>query len=227
MKILACDTSSSVCAVGVFENDKLISKNELDNGKTHSENFMPLVEKSLREANLNLSDIDYLSVVIGPGSFTGIRIGVASCKAMAEVAKIKMISLYSLEVLAANEYGKGRNICALIDARNNQAYCGIFDEKLNKKEEFMADDINVCLDRIKEYDDIIFVGDGSIIHKELIENVLENKNIKFSDNNKQKAESLGIVSNKKAEKEDYVMADDIIPVYLRKSQAERMKDKKE
>lgn len=227
MKILACDTSSSVCAVGVFENDKLISKNELDNGKTHSENFMPLVEKSLREANLNLSDIDYLSVVVGPGSFTGIRIGVASCKAMAEVAKIKMISLYSLEVLAANEYGKGRNICALIDARNNQAYCGIFDEKLNKKEEFMADDINVCLDRIKEHDDIIFVGDGSIIHKELIKNVLESKNIKFSDNNKQKAESLGIVSNKKAEKGDYVMADDIIPVYLRKSQAERMKDKKE
>lgn len=227
MKILACDTSSSVCAVGVFENDKLISKNELDNGRTHSENFMPLVEKSLREANLNLSDIDYLSVVVGPGSFTGIRIGVASCKAMAEVAKIKMISLYSLEVLAANEYGKGRNICALIDARNNQAYCGIFDEKLNKKEEFMADDISVCLNRIKEYDDIIFVGDGSIIHKELIKNVLENKNIKFSDNNKQKVESLGIVSNKKAEKGDCVMADDIIPVYLRKSQAERMKDKKE
>lgn len=108
MKILACDTSSSVCAVGVFENDKLIIKNELDNGKTHSENFMPLVEKSLREVNLKLADMDYLSVVVGPGSFTGIRIGVASCKAMAEVANIKMISLYSLEVLARNEYGKGK-----------------------------------------------------------------------------------------------------------------------
>lgn len=227
MKILACDTSSSVCAVGVFENDKLISKNELDNGKTHSENFMPLVEKSLKDANLKLADMDYLSVVVGPGSFTGIRIGVASCKAMAEVAGIKMISLYSLEVLAANEYENGRNICTLIDARNNQVYCGIFDDKLNKKEEFMADDINVCLDRIEEYDDIIFVGDGSIVHKDLIEKNLNNKNIKFSDSNKQKAESLGIVSNKKVENGDYVIADDIIPVYLRKSQAERMKDKKE
>lgn len=212
---------------GVFENDKLVVKNELDNGKTHSENFMPLVEKSLNEANFKLSDMDYLSVVVGPGSFTGIRIGVASCKAMAEVAKIKMIPLYSLEVLAANEYENGKNICALIDARNNQVYCGIFDDKLNKREEFMADDINVCLDKIKEYDDMVFVGDGSIVHKEIIEKVLENRNIRFSDNNKQKAESLGIVSDKKAKNGDYMVADDIIPVYLRKSQAERMKDKKE
>lgn len=227
MKILACDTSSSVCAVGVFENDKLIIKNELDNGKTHSENFMLLVEKSLSEVNLKLADMDYLSVVVGPGSFTGIRIGVASCKAMAEVANIKMISLYSLEVLAANEYGKGKNICALIDARNNQVYCGVFDESLNKKEEFMADDINVCLEQIKKYDDIIFVGDGSIVHKENIGKVLSDRNVMFSDNNKQRAESLGIVSNKKIENGEFVTADEIIPVYLRKSQAERMKDKKE
>lgn len=227
MKILACDTSSSVCAVGVFKNDKLISKNELDNGRTHSENFMPLVEKTLKESNLSLADIDTISVVVGPGSFTGIRIGVASCKAMAEVAGKKMLALYSLEVLAANEYRKEKNVCALIDARNNQVYCGIFDENLNKKEEFMADDISVCLEKISKYDDIIFVGDGSIIHREIIENNLKNRNIEFSKNNKQSAYGLGIASNKKAENVEFITPDEIIPVYLRKSQAERMKDKKE
>lgn len=223
MKILACDTSSSVCAVGVFENDKLINKNELDNGKTHSENFMPLVEKTLRDADLSLVDIDYVATVVGPGSFTGIRIGVASCKAMAEVASKKMISLYSLEVLAANEYKKGKNICALIDARNNQVYCGIFDENLDKKEEFMADDIGVCLENLSKYDDIVFVGDGSVIHQEQIEKLFKNKNIEFSKNNKQNADGLGIASNKKVENVEFVSADEIIPVYLRKSQAERMK----
>lgn len=223
MKILACDTSSSVCAVGVFENDKLIGKNELDNGKTHSENFMPLVEKTLKESNLSLADIDAIAVVVGPGSFTGIRIGVASCKAMAEVAEKKMISLYSLEVLAANEYGKEKKICALIDARNNQVYCGIFDENLNKKEEFMANDIEKCLENVNKYDNIIFVGDGSIIHKELIEKIFKSKNIEFSKSNKQTAVGLGIASNQKAENVEFTTADEIIPVYLRKSQAERMK----
>lgn len=227
MKILSCDTSSSVCAVGVFENDKLINKNELDNGKTHSENFMPLVEKTLEESNLTLTDIDYIGVVVGPGSFTGIRIGVASCKAIAEVTRKKMIALYSLEVLAANEYEKGKNICALIDARNNQVYCGFFDEKLNKKEEFMADDIQDCLEKLIQYDDIIFVGDGSIVHKEIIEEKFKNRTIEFSKNNKQTADSLGIIANKKVENVEFVLPDEIIPVYLRKSQAERMKDKKE
>ena len=227
MKILGCDTSSSVCAVGVFENDKLINKNELDNGKTHSENFMPLVEKTLDESNLTLTDVDYIGIVVGPGSFTGIRIGVASCKAIAEVARKKMIALYSLEVLAANEYEKGKNICTLIDAKNNQVYCGIFDENLNKKEEFMADDIERCLENVSKYDNIVFVGDGSIIHKELIEGIFKNKNIEFSKNNKQTADGSGIVSKKKADNGEFVLPDEIIPVYLRKSQAERMKDKKE
>ena len=73
MKNLVTDTSSSVCSVGLFEDDKLIVKNELDNGKTHSENFMPLVEKTLNDASMTLDDLDYIAVVVGPGSFTGIR----------------------------------------------------------------------------------------------------------------------------------------------------------
>lgn len=66
MKFLVADTSSSVCGVGVFEDNKILSIKELDNGKTHSENFMPLVEKSLQEANLDLNDINYIGVVVGP-----------------------------------------------------------------------------------------------------------------------------------------------------------------
>ncbi|MGN1330427.1 MAG: tRNA (adenosine(37)-N6)-threonylcarbamoyltransferase complex dimerization subunit type 1 TsaB [Clostridia bacterium] len=224
MKILACDTSSSVCSVGVFDDDKLIAENEIDNGKTHSENFMPLVKKSLEDANLKLSDIDCFSVVVGPGSFTGIRIGVASLKAMAEVGNSKVVSVYSLEVLAANEYKKGRNICSMIDARNNQVYCGIFNEELDKLDEFMADDISACLENIKKYDNIVFVGNGSILHLDLIKEFFKDKNIEFSVNNKQNARSLGIISCKKARKGEYGTADTVVPVYLRKSQAERMKN---
>ena len=117
---------------GLFEDDKLIKENVLDNGRTHSENFMPLVKKTLEDANVSLDEIDYMGVVVGPGSFTGIRIGIASCKAMAEVKNIKIIPITSLESLAANEKGNSDIICSMIDARNNQVYCGIFNRDLKK-----------------------------------------------------------------------------------------------
>lgn len=224
MKILVADTSSSVCAVALFENEILISENMLDNGRTHSENFMPLVEKTLKDAKLELKDIDIIGVVVGPGSFTGIRIGIASCKAMAEVMNIKMVSVTSLESLACNEIGEASVICSMIDARNNQVYCGIFDKDIIKKEDYIADDISTVLEKLQKYDDIIFVGDASVLHREMIKNVLVNKKIRFSGKNKQNAHSLGIIVSRKAENGEFVSSDNIIPVYLRKSQAERMKN---
>lgn len=226
MKNLVTDTSSSVCSVGLFEDDKLIVKNELDNGKTHSENFMPLVEKTLNDANITLADLNYITVVVGPGSFTGIRIGVASCKAMAEVKNLKVVPIISLDSLATNEIEKSKVICSMIDARNNQVYCGIYDENINKLEEYLADDIDNVLKVLKKYDDILFVGDGAVLHRERINEKLEEKSIYFSEKNKQNAESLGIIAYKKINKNEFVDADSVVPVYLRKSQAERMKDAK-
>ena len=226
MKNLVTDTSSSVCSVGLFEDDKLIVKNELDNGKTHSENFMPLVEKTLNDANMKLDDLDYITVVVGPGSFTGIRIGVASCKAMAEVKNLKVVPIISLDLLATNEIGKSKVICSMIDARNTQVYSGIYDEKINKLEEYLADDIENVFVVLEKYDDISFVGDGAVLHRERISEKLTGKNIKFSENNKQNAESLGIIAYKKINENEFVDADSVVPVYLRKSQAERMKDAK-
>lgn len=226
MKLLCADTSSSVCAVGIFEDDKLIKENTLDNGRTHSENFMPLVEKTLNDANLTLDDIEAIGVVVGPGSFTGIRIGVASCKAMSEVKNIKVIPIISLESLAANEYGKNKKICSMIDARNSQVFCGIFNENIEKIEEYMADDINNVLEKISKYDNVIFVGNGTCVNKEKIVEAFKSKNIEFSDNNSQNADSLGIIAYKKAQKSEFISADELIPVYLRKSQAERMKNEK-
>ena len=227
MKNLVTDTSSSVCSVGLFEDDKLIVKNELDNGKTHSENFMPLVEKTLNEAKLKLDDIEYLAVVVGPGSFTGIRIGVASCKAMAEIKGLKVVPVYSLDSVAANDVDNGNVICSMIDARNNQVYCGIYDNKINKLEEYMADDIENVLLVLNKYDDIVFVGDGAVLHEDMIREKMVGKKIVFSSNNKQNAESLGIIAYKKIKNGEFTDPDSVVPVYLRKSQAERLKDAKE
>lgn len=120
MKNLAIDTSSEVCGVAILEDDKLIDDNSLNNGKTHSENLMPLIKEVLERNNLSLKEIDLISCVVGPGSFTGIRIGIAAVKALAEVNNIKITSITSLESLVQNINSKTK--VSMIDARNDQVY---------------------------------------------------------------------------------------------------------
>ena len=103
-----------------LEDDKLIDDNSLNNGKTHSENLMPLIKEVLERNNLSLKEIDLISCVVGPGSFTGIRIGIAAVKALAEVNNIKIASITSLESLVQNINSKTK--VSMIDARNDQVY---------------------------------------------------------------------------------------------------------
>ena len=181
---------------------------------------MPLLDELLKRNSLDIKNIDLIACTVGPGSFTGIRIGVATIKPIAEVLKIKVAAVMSLEALARNVENK-ETIVSLIDARNNQVYCGIFDEKYNKKEEYLADDINEIIKVLEKYENLTFVGNGAILHKELLTNSL--KNIKFVENNTQSAESVGKIGYKKYLENNLCSADSIMPVYLRKSQAERLK----
>ena len=93
MKVLAIDTSSEICGVALLENESLIDDNSLNNGMTHSENLMILIEEILQRNNIEIKEIDLISCVVGPGSFTGIRIGVATVKALAEVYNIKIVEV--------------------------------------------------------------------------------------------------------------------------------------
>ena len=107
MKILCIDTSSNLCSVAILENNNLINKLELNNGLTHSETLMPLIKELLNTSNLSLKDIDLLVSDIGPGSFTGIRIGVSTVKAFADCLNIPCVGISSLEVLAYNIKNNG------------------------------------------------------------------------------------------------------------------------
>ena len=224
MKILAVDTSSKICSVAILEDDKLVDEIDLDNGKTHSENLMPITKEILERNNLQLNNIDLIAVSVGPGSFTGIRIGIASIKPIAEIYRIPVASVTSLETLAQNVQSQNATIVSIIDAKNNQVYCGIFDSKLNLLESEIADDINIALEKSEKYSNLVFVGDGAEEHKELIKNKFGDS-VSFCENNTQKAVNTGKVGYKKYLAGDLKNADTILPVYLRKSQAERLKNK--
>lgn len=157
MLILAVSTSSNICSVSVLDDDKCIIELNINDVKTHSENLMPLIDSALNKSNKNLSDINLIACDNGPGSFTGIRIGISTVKALAEAKNIPVISCSSLEALAYNISNPSDTICSLIDARNNQVYAGIFDCNYNKIGDYLADDINNIITHLSEFKDITFV----------------------------------------------------------------------
>ena len=226
MKILAIDTSSKVCSVSILEDDVVIDEIILDDGKTHSENLMPLLDTLLNHNGVNIQDIEMMSVCVGPGSFTGIRIGVSTVKAIANVLNIKIASVTSLEALARNiEAEKDQIIVPLIDARNNKVYAGAFDSDFNLIEEYMADDINNVIDVLKKYKTVLFIGDGAVVHKDLLTSNFEKA--LFAKDNKQYSGRVGICGYYKMKKDELVDADSVVPFYMSKSQAERQKNMKE
>lgn len=227
MKILAVDTSSKLCSVAILENKNLIKKLELDNGLTHSETLMPLIQQLLNECSLSLNNINLLVSDIGPGSFTGIRIGVSSCKAFSDSLNIPCVGISSLEVLAYNIQNDGI-ICSTIDCKNNNCYFALYElnsGNYNVLIEPCAKSVNDVLDLLNSqyYNKCIsFVGDG--IPSEKLHSIYNNnnadsevtKNIISSYLN---VENLGTAGYKKFINNKKI-GEEILPLYLKKPQAQ-------
>jgi len=223
LKILSISTSSDVCSVALMEDSELIKELNIENQKTHSENLMPLVCELLQSLNTSLSELNLIVCDKGPGSFTGIRIGIATVKAISEVHSIPVIGVSSLDALSYNvaNIQDGTYIASLIDARNNQVYSGIYDSNYNLQSEYFADDINNIYPTFKKYEHIIFVGNGAIVHENILKTLYKSDDLSF---HKLHAYNLGLCGLKKYKSGSIQTADTLLPMYLRKSQAERMKD---
>lgn len=226
MKILAVDTSSKLCSVAILEDKNLIKKLELDNGLTHSETLMPLIQQLLNECSLSLNNIDLLVSDVGPGSFTGIRIGVSSCKAFSDSLNIPCVGISSLEVLAYNIQNDGV-ICSTIDCKNNNCYFALYElnsGNYNVLIEPCAKSVNDVLDLLNSqyYNKCIsFVGDG--IPSEKLHSIYDNnadsevtQNIISSYLN---VENLGTAGYKKFINNKKI-GEEILPLYLKKPQAQ-------
>lgn len=223
MKILAIETSGKVCAVALAENDKLIMEKIIDDENTHSVKLMPLINEVFKENNMYLSDIDLFSCDIGPGSFTGIRIGVSTVKAFLDAKNKKAVGVTSLEVLARNIKEDGI-ICSLIDAKNDNVYYGIFEKNgkyYKQLAELKFDNIENILNAFEDKNKkIFFVGNGSIVHKDVIKSKLKNAIITDEENiNNVNARNIALVAFEK--KAQAVDSNNLSPIYLRKSNAER------
>lgn len=214
MKILAISTSSNIASVALLDDNNIIDELNICDAKTHSEKLLPLIDELLNKHKISIANIDLIACDNGPGSFTGIRIGVATVKALAEAQNIPVISCSSLEGLAYNITGFDY-ICSLIDAKNNQVYSAIFDKNYNLISDYFADDIKNLLPIFNKYENLMFVGDGS-----------KYINISTNFDNTIHSKNIGICGYKKYLQGLSTNADNLSVMYLRKSQAERQRNSK-
>lgn len=214
MKILAISTSSNIASVALLDDNNIIDELNICDAKTHSEKLLPLIDELLNKHKISIANIDLIACDNGPGSFTGIRIGVATVKALSEAQNIPVVSCSSLEGLAYNITGFDY-ICSLIDAKNNQVYSAIFDKNYNLISDYFADDIKNLLPIFNKYENLMFVGDGS-----------KYINISTNFDNTIHSKNIGICGYKKYLQGLSTNADNLSIMYLRKSQAERQRNSK-
>jgi len=226
MNVLALDTSGPNCSVAIINETNVIANFNINIGKTHSETLLPLVDELLRFSNISLNDIDMFACCIGPGSFTGIRIGIATIKGFALSLNKPVISVSTLEGLAYNVPTFDGIICSILDARNNNVYAALYQLQDTPKMigNYHTDSINDLIEELKKQDKkILFVGDGAISYQEHIQNELKEKAFFTPYHlNEQSAVSIAKAAFDKYNENNLDNVDALHPLYLRKSQAERM-----
>lgn len=228
MKILSIDTASNLCTVAILDNSKCIKEITVNDARNHSEKIMPVIEQALIETNTTLKDIDLIVCDKGPGSFTGIRIGVGTVLAFQDSLNIPCVGINALEALAYNVLQDGV-ICSLIDARNNNVYYGLFNHSANEYSQIgtlefktINDAISTLKSQLNQNTPIYFVGDGTVANQTVIEDNVQN--CIFVEKNDLSSYSLGIAGYNTYIKNGQTS---VMPLYLRKSQAERALEEKQ
>ena len=226
MIILGIDTTAVSAGAAVVKDGKLISDAYINTGLTHSQTLMTLIDSALNLVDLKISDVDVFAVANGPGSFTGVRIGVSAIKGLCFAQNKPCIPVSTLEALANSVDLDGFVICPVMDARCMQVYTALF-EKQGDEIIRISDDAPLTLqelyEKLKEIGrKVILVGDGAdISYKFLAEKNVDVR--KFSEIFKfQHASAVAITACRNYNKGvEFISADKLLPSYLRLSQAER------
>lgn len=224
MLILGIDTSTNVGTVAIYSDVKgTLGEISVNINKTHSENIMVMIDELFKLTNTTINDIDKIAVSVGPGSFTGIRIGVAVAKGLASATNCKIVGVNELDIIAGNSTSNECEICSIIDARKERGYYCTFKYEngiLKQLEDYKVGELREFLETRKEIR-TVYLGDGAINYKNLISNIVgENGLFTPKSLNLPRA---SVVAELGINNEDnlYTME----PIYLSKSQAEREKEK--
>ena len=229
MNIFGIDTCCMAATAAVITDDRLAAQVVQNNKKTHSQKIMPMIEFMLREADMSVGDIDCFAAATGPGSFTGVRIGVATVKALAHAVDKPCAAVSTLHALANNTACFDGIICPILDARRGQVYNALFrGGSMERMTEDRALSMAKLCEELKETDErIIFLGDGVSVFEDEIKRELGGR-AEFAQRMQRMnlAASVAEIGYEKFIRGDVCGYAELKPDYHRLSQAERERNER-
>ena len=223
LNILAVDTSGPVAGCAVMREGAIAYTAALRVGLTHSQTILPAVDAALRATGLRCADMDAFAAVTGPGSFTGVRIGVCMVKGFAHAVGKPCCAINALEALSMNAAGFDGLVCPILDARRGQVYCAAFDTSSGRPVRILEDaalPLEVFLQKLPQDKRLAFVGDGVPVHAEAVRTALGARALVLPPNLCDlRADAACVLASER--QGGWMVPARLTPYYLRAPQAER------
>lgn len=230
MYILAIDSATPVAGVALLKANTLLRESFVNFKKTHSETLMPMVDQILRECEVEIRDLAAIAITIGPGSFTGLRIGLAAAKGLSMASSKPLLGISTLDVLAHNIAFSSSLVCPLLDARKQEVYTAFYDASGFYPQRISQDLACSPQDFVKLVQDkaeamkkeqIVLLGDGVAPYKSFFQEALQEKLIIAPPHLLlPRAAALASLAYQRLQQEDFDDALTLRPVYVRLSEAE-------
>lgn len=227
MNIVAIDTSGPAASCAVLIDGEIVQSIAMNRGLTHSETIMPALDACMSAAGLTCDQVDCFATVAGPGSFTGVRIGVCAVKGLAHAWNRPCARIDALEALAMNFAGFDGLACPILDARRGQVYCAAFDMKDGMPVRVLEDaaiDLTEFLASLPKDRRLVFLGDGLRVHAARIRETLTEALIAPANLRQLRADAACLLAE--ARPEEWMEARKLTPIYLRLPQAERERNQR-
>lgn len=218
MKILAIDTATRLCSVALTEDERLIAEILLYGQKNHSEKLLRIIDELCRNAQLSPQLVELIAVSVGPGSFTGLRVGISTAQGLAFSLEKKLIGISSLEVLAAQVCMYQGLICPMLDARKKQIYTCLYNRSIDGTLEKIIDDTVISPDAWAEQimSPVVCTGSGaSLYHNTLLAVLPKGSTFVPEYYSMPRASALALCAHNKYLKNENTPLDKIVPSYLR------------
>jgi tRNA threonylcarbamoyladenosine biosynthesis protein TsaB len=223
--ILTVDSSTNIASVSLADDGDILYYAFSDDGKTHSQKLMPMIDECFVKSGCAPNDMDAFAAITGPGSFTGLRIGIAAVQGLAYAAKKPCIGVPALEAMAFGAGEFGGLIVPLIDARNAQAYSAVFDVRAGCKK-VIADGAGPVEDMVRKVHklktDTLFIGDGARINREIIRARMKNRAFFLEgDKNYTAGHGATYLAQKYLDEGKLIRPEELVPYYFRDTSAKK------
>ena len=226
MLILGFETSTGVCSVALADSERILAEYTLESGVFHSERLLPMAERILSDAQVGLSELDGVAVSSGPGSFTGLRIGMSTAKGLCMALKLPLLAVPTLQGLAWSALSDGMVVSAMLDARRGEVYAGAYRMDGGVPVVLIEDQagpVQTILAQLPR--PVLFTGDGACVYRaQILEHLGQDACFCPSERNRPSAGAVAVLGLDRLVRGDVADPAVIEPTYVRRSQAERVRE---